>query len=112
MTRVNEELRAHVTRVGFDLSLGKLHVFWLVAVAEQERSTWRTTPAYKWYSEQFIKGYQGLYGRGLLRQSFDENGRPTGHELTTAGEAVVVLLKECGLYQEQVKAFRRKRTVA
>jgi hypothetical protein len=118
MTEINEQLRAHVTRVGFDLSLGKTHISRLVAIdAELKRnlSTQEllgnyTTPREPRAFNRFVTGTTGLVERGLVEHIMDARRRPGEPvsamkprriwRITPAGRLVINLLKEAGIYQE------------
>lgn len=110
----NDLLREHLTRVGFDLSLGKTHVEALVFldVALQTREYQRSP-------SMFVHASHGLQARGLVehtarsreflerRRQAGRSGDLTGiYKITRAGRIVISLLKEAGLYQdEHVRLF-------
>lgn len=102
----NEALRAHVTRVGFDLSLGHTHVAALVAIAESHRTKLDVTMHRFW-----VPAVRGCMERGLVihhpqtalrnKRLFEGLGKLADwYSLTPAGELVVSLLTEAGLYNE------------
>lgn len=126
MTEINQHLRAHVTRVSFDLSLAKSHIAALVYI-EQVRLAGRDAarvdrshgadPAIRRANAHFVSGARGLQERGLVthtppktpvdsRVFTDSDG--TWHffwdhntwRITKAGRLVINLLKECGIYAE------------
>jgi hypothetical protein len=111
----NDLLRAHVTRVGFDLSLGKTHVAALVLLNES-LSQRRYIPSHKspdpiarrtfsW----FASGLQGCCQRGLVLHHYRHDKRDAGmkwhYTITRAGKLVIDLLKEAGIYQEYADAL-------
>lgn len=111
----NEALRAHVTRVGFDLSLARSHVAALVYLNESaERDEWVGTrqvirgALYRAFS-LWATGAEGLIRRGLIvhhYQSSERTGSPNPHyTITRAGELVIDLLREAGLYAEYATAL-------
>lgn len=74
---MNEELRAHVTRVGFDLTLGKTHIAALVWLEELRAVGWdagkladtrisNNRQAHRLGFSHFVIGMRGLEDRGLL----------------------------------------------
>ena len=112
----NELLHAHVTRVGFDLSLGRTHIAALVyldlsfAHNRTWHDEWNGTP-YGGAFRNFIGGIRGLQERGLVlwRDTTNEERAkkeaagvkyPYTYSFTRAGEIVVDLLKESGVYAE------------
>lgn len=110
----NGLLRAHVTRVGFDLSLGKSHIAALVYLTESiQRRTYISTrwvePIYHRPFANFATGCRGLEERGLLVHHYREKKRDAGlhyhYTVTKAGKLVVALLKEAGIYQEYAAAL-------
>lgn len=106
---MNERLRQHVTRVGFDLTLGKTHIAALVYLdyCIRHRVYLRTashTP-FQW----FATGARGLEERGLLVHHYEpREQRPKNakdhlgrhYTITPAGKLVIGLLKEAGIWQE------------
>lgn len=108
----NEQLRQHVTRVGFDLTLGKTHVAALVLLDDAiRRKNWvagrNRDPAFRFH----VTGVHGLEDRGLVVHHYDERygskGRlhakdePGRHfTITKAGRLVIDLLKEAGIWDE------------
>lgn len=121
---VNDALRAHVTRVGFDLTLGKTHVAALVYIDQQlKRKGYFRTPVtgpYRKAYANFASGAHGLMDRGLLehliasdvhalsqyRQKYKREMPPNRvWRITSAGRLVIALLKEAGIYQEYLDAL-------
>lgn len=111
----NGLLRDHVTRVGFDLSLGRTHIAGLVLLNESLTQR-RYIPAHKspdavarrtfsW----FASGIQGCCTRGLVvhhyRQDKQDGGLKWHYTITKAGKLVIDLLKEAGVYQEYAGAL-------
>jgi hypothetical protein len=126
VTVPNLALREHVTRVGFDLALGKTHVAALVTIDTElkygQNADWRKLGKL-WQSD--IIARRGLVARGLIVTHRDleyerrhkhwsaGNGRYVWdaswphdvhprerYTVTVAGRAVCVLLEEAGLYEE------------
>lgn len=98
MNRVNEELRQHVTRVGFDLSLGRTHIAALVML---------DAPFQRSFSH-FVGGARGLQERGLVWHRMPPNNKTSIRKIwgiTKAGELVKDLLKEAGIWQEYEAAL-------
>lgn len=107
---MNEDLRSHVTRVGFDLSLGKTHIAALVYIDQVHRhKSHFTLSLYKQPFNYFATGGRGLLERGLVTwesksKKADLKGEATAFranwKITPAGKLVIGLLKEAGIYQE------------
>lgn len=97
----NHLLRDHVTRVGFDLSLGFTHIEALVRVAEAHR-TKRDIAVHMRY---WIAAVRGCIDRGLVTHKYAGGGKPLHHhyKLTPAGQLVIGLLREAGLYDEYAR---------
>lgn len=131
MTETNEFLRAHVTRVGFDLSLARSHIAALIYIEELRRARWdmarfdlrvpRSHPLSRAFAH-FAGGASGLHERGLLvhtdtgkriRWFRDDDGTdhaispPGTWRITKAGRLVLDLLREAGIYEEYASAIRR-----
>lgn len=119
---INDALRAHVTRVGFDLTLGKSHIATLVWIDQmlKQRRHIRTTNAgsYRRAFSNSAVGSHGLQDRGLIEHTTpDYKGwRAKGHstdsypvnriwKITKAGRLVIALLKEAGIYDEYLDAM-------
>lgn len=128
---MNEQLRAHVTRVGFDLQISRTAIAVLVylnllhqdkvgerSVVRYQYSTWQS----RYIDQNWIVGFNGLQKRGLLTHHFspykhyhgknlvecpahDPRNLKDFYTITKAGQAVIVLLKEAGLYEEYAKAI-------
>lgn len=118
---MNGALRGHVTSTAFALTLGPTHIAALVLIdiqlqhdeppIDREANTLRTIdrPAYRPWN-QFATGCHGLEARGLIDHICEREREPGENQLymapsriwhiTPAGEAVIVLLKESGLYAE------------
>lgn len=118
---VNDLLRSHVTSTAFNLTLGPTHIAALIYVdivladgrpaVDEATNTLRTFDRPNWRPwNQFSTGFDGLERRGLVAHICDREREPGENELhmkqsriweiTPAGRAVIVLLKECGLYAE------------
>lgn len=122
----NTALRRHVTRVGFQLTLGKTHIaaiVWLDALLTRQ-GDWtleddrRFKPGSLGYDMDrtdrdfslFVPGCRGLIDRGLVV-------RPHGHdvtrsmansqiwEITDAGRFTIGLLKESGIWADYASAL-------
>jgi hypothetical protein len=127
---VNEFLREHVTRVGFDLSLGRSHVAALVwidfAIKLDRGGSWNEDRRPRRnYSHglgrahaHFKTGMNGLQDRGLVVWTDPRTIKlPRGVErwgelparriwrITAAGRLVIGLLREAGLYEEYAAAL-------
>lgn len=128
MAAVNESLRAHVTRVGFDLTLAKSAIAALVYIDQVLRNNRdahaveepRTGPMGRTFSH-FATGTKGLIERGLVRHvdpgpgsgarsyRVDLDGTthfywaPNTYRITKAGRLVIGLLHETGIYEEYAK---------
>lgn len=136
---MNVNLREHVQRIGFDLSLGRSHIAALVYLEELRKVKWRgdlvrtpsggrmTDPPIKRAFANIVTGFHGLEARGLLIHTdghktaikTDSSGglmliqhSPKTWHITPAGRAVIVLLKEAGLYQEFSEQLERKEIAA
>lgn len=109
MSAVNEVLRDHVTRVGFNLSITKTQIDTFRILADSHRGI-EFDHRYSW----FITGINGLRNRGLVthvnRESGDSVKWPI-HEhfpFTAAGELVLELLREAGVIERHpAKRARR-----
>jgi len=120
---MNGLLRSHVTRVGFDLTLGQTHIAALVRLAESIRTNKYVKPIPRDHplgraDALFAPGMDGLVRRGLVIHHYDakaqKRAQSTGdhtmsmrphYTITAAGNAVIVLLKEAGLYEEYATAY-------
>lgn len=118
----NALLRSHLTRVGFDLSLGRTHIYALVGLDEairrksdQHPRVARSHEDYRVADSLFITGVQGLERRGLVVHHYTKD-KKTGlglmglqyhFSVTRAGRLVIDLLKEAGMYDEYIEAFSR-----
>lgn len=129
---INESLRAHVTRVGFDLSLGRTHIAALVwidhAIRYDKGGPWNPRidrrprrnyghPLARAHAN-FASGMHGLQDRGLVIWTnpdtiklprgvarWDELPARRIWRITPAGRHVIALLKEAGLYDEYAAAL-------
>lgn len=135
MDESQQNLRAHVTRTGFDLSLGKTHIAALVWLEELRRHKWESTNFRRPSKgsmgrafNNFVSGMRGLQDRGLVEHHYDRDralafGRtnptrrredgvlqikhdPKTWKITKAGKLVIGLLKESGLYDEYADQIR------
>lgn len=102
----NDLLRSHVTRVGFDLSLGKTHVAALVMLDIALKSRRHVDTRHPML-RTWVPAMHGLGDRGLVehRHALDSRGyaKPglnPHYRITKAGRLVIGLLKEAGIYQE------------
>lgn len=115
----NEQLRDYVTRVGFNLTLGRTQIAALVMLdrmLKENRHIYvggRKAGAFA----HFVPGTWGLLSRGLVTHTDPEpmrqykNGNVRGRSLrrvwsiTKAGRLVIGLLKESGLYDDYAGAL-------
>lgn len=107
-------LREHLTRVGFDLSLGKTQIAALVALdIALDRGTPLPTGR-QHFGRNILSSWatavHGLIDRGLVLHHWTKDPK-TGHAMeglrhhytiTRAGDLVLELLEEAGLYEEYV----------
>jgi hypothetical protein len=119
VTEINENLREHVTNVGFSLTLGKTHIAALVRIDLQLKENLSTlehldkfdaSPRWPHIFNYFVQGQSGLIERGLIQHIIDIRRRPGESvsamrprriwRITPAGRLVINLLKEAGIYQE------------
>jgi len=93
---MNQELREYVTRVGFSISLSKAQIEHLVFmhVTREAKVRWLTA------SSSMISTSAALQRRGLIEHRDDSASAPRGWYLSKAGELVVGLLKESGIYED------------
>lgn len=126
MTDLNYSLRDHVTRTGFDLSLGKTHIAALVYIDQvlkinrpsldpktDQMHSLDTPRRRPW--NHFATGVHGLEERGLVVHIAELRRKPGENVLhmtprriwriTPAGRLVIGLLKEAGIYQEYASVF-------
>lgn len=111
----NDLLRSHVTRVGFDLSLGRTHIAALVLLNEQmaqkryisDRKV--TDLSMRRAFSFFASGIGGCVSRGLVIHHYQPNKRNSTlkdhYTITKAGKLVIDLLRECGIYGEYAAAL-------
>lgn len=129
---MNEQLRAHVTRVGFDLQIAKTQIACLVYLnlLIEDKVGERQAVRYQYINWQsryvdsnWVPAMSGLHKRGLTNHkwtpykhyhpgkgivecpSHDPRNLKDFYSITKAGYAVIVLLKEAGLYEEYAKAI-------
>lgn len=120
---INPGLRDHVTRVGFNLSLGRTHIAALVELdislqRDEYINTVHSAKAYRFAFRNDIVGRQGLEDRGLIIHHSDAHPEPGENfiprrrlfTITEAGKAVITLLKEAGIYQEYAAALPAPRS--
>lgn len=113
----NEALRAHVSRVRFDLSLAKSHVAALVYVdvmirtsRAQGRGAYinsRHATDHARAFSHFTTGTRGLIERGLIEHSYQGPHKPfhRHYRITRAGRLVIGLLREAGMWAEYEAAL-------
>lgn len=117
-TKVNEALRGHVTRVGFNLTLTVGQISALIALDEAIRRKLRGVPDAQtntpWsyaINSNWVTGMHGLERRGLVNHHYDERYSYKGklhhldhigrhYKITKAGKLVIEILKEAGIYEE------------
>lgn len=112
---MNEALRDHVTRIGFNLTLGTTHIAAMVLLDVMLRSEdderKRYTMADQWNRRSFfVPAIDGVIRRGLawhqqpdkidIRANFFRN-----YGFTKAGIAALELLRESGIYEEYERAL-------
>jgi hypothetical protein len=115
---MNEELRNHVTRVGFNLTLSLSQIASLIVLEKETREqtmNWsqrkveRNLPWANAINSRWVIGIQGCERRGLVvhhwvdARTKPSNWKPTidkYYSITAAGKHVIGLLKEAGIYQE------------
>ena len=121
MAEVNQLLREHVLRTGFNLVLTKTQIAAIVELdAAIGREGWfrlsEISPTWRAFHGSFITGMHGLENRGLLRHTFHDNEdkyslpgqqMPVSEawQFTEAGRLVIGLLKEAGIYQMYATAM-------
>lgn len=122
----NLALRRHVTRVGFQLTLGKTHIAALVYLdalltrqgdwaRKDERHFRAGSLGYDMDRTdhdfaRFVPGVRGLIDRGLVARPHGQNltrEMTTSEiwEITPAGRLVIGLLKESGIWAEYASAL-------
>jgi hypothetical protein len=121
----NELLHSHVTRVGFDLTLGKSHIAALVMLDQsiKQRRYIRehaTNSVMKRAFSWFGTGMSGCCERGLVIHHWNQKavretltkdrGLAPHYTITKAGQLVIALLKESGVYQEYASVLVEKST--
>lgn len=116
---MNQALREHVTRVGFNLTLGKTHIAALVLINEY----WARDIEYHAHGapwSSWITGVGGLQTRGLAWHQFhDTRGIPADkrplpseyYGITTAGQYVIGLLAEAGIWQDYLDLIERHKKI-
>lgn len=117
----NDLLRQHVTRVGFDLSLGKTHIAALVYLNEclAQKRYIASHHSEQWARRAFSHFASGMHGcedRGLVLHHWRADKKDAGLKwhftITKAGRLVIDLLREAGIYQEYADALPRLEVVA
>lgn len=102
---INTALRSHVTRVTFNLTLKATHIEALAylvdlgGVGVNSGGNPRTSRKSAFevgagYGSFFLHAINGLTARGLVVHDGKD------HHITTAGEHVIALLKESGMWKE------------
>ena len=109
-TLPNVTLRDYVQRSAFDLNLGRTHVAALVYLdlCIQNDPRHVNVPDGRSVYSNFIDGSRGLERRGLVvhhwtrdkRTGYSAKGTKAHYTITRAGQLVIELLKEAGLYDE------------
>jgi hypothetical protein len=119
---VNELLREHVTRVGFDLSLGHTHIAALVELdlSMKYKRHIRIPRGHRLSRAHslFSHATSGLIERGLvihhynakeaqrgMRDTSKDKGLAPHYTITAAGRMVIGLLKEAGIFDDYAQAF-------
>lgn len=124
----NEAFRAHVTSTTFVLTLGATHIAALAHVAHQLARNQtldedaangtldqRARPASGALRRAFahgVTGMNGLIARGLVTYHHEVQAKPVGTwrpseawTITRAGQLVIALLAEAGIWQEYADAL-------
>lgn len=140
MSEINANLRDHVQRIGFDLSLGRTHIAALVYIEELRLVKWRgdllslpnpgrmSDPPIARAFANFVTGAHGLQSRGLLTHSYTDSDKPKFEKrtdgtwliqhspkvwkVTPAGRLVIKLLKEAGIWQDYSVLLVRRESEA
>jgi len=115
---VNDLLRSHVTSTAFALTLGKTQVAALVQLDRmlQEDRHFHPLGPRNVFSA-FVPGIRGLLDRGLATHTMPKGKRtdlvPVGKiwSITKAGQLVIELLKEAGIYQEYSGELTMRQTM-
>src|SRR5258706_7836078 len=87
MADINESLREHVTRIGFNLSLGKTHIAALVnidhilkrnqsTIEELNSGGYKLNMRMPRVFNMFVSGQRGLIERGLVHHIADQRRKP------------------------------------
>ncbi len=120
---VNEALRSHVTRVGFDLTLSRSQIAALVWLNEAMDTYVDTrVPVDHPLRHAFahhMTGMGGLIAKGMVIHHYDPTVQRTGpisnwtarphFSITRAGELATELLREAGLYAEYSAALAARK---
>lgn len=122
---MNKNLRDHVTRVGFNLSLARTHIAALVHLNESmerhidaRKVSLPPSPLRHLFN---LPGMHGLIDRGLVIHHFNKRaqknflkpewqGMKHHYTITRAGELAIELLREAGLYDEYRSALGLEKT--
>lgn len=92
MSAPNPQLHEYVTRVGFQLSLTRPQILFLAIAANPD--LYRPL-------RPLLASYVST-GRALAAKGLVLYGQPGGPQLTTAGQLVVGLLKEAGIWTDEL----------
>lgn len=137
---MNDQFRSHVTDTAFNLTLSKSHIAKLVELAELRAVRWkydkinhnhrprdRRQNRYERAFSNTVTGSQGLQERGLIiwnnpsviilrsdgKYKYIPDIPPNKiWQITKAGDLVIALLKEAGIYEEYAKYIRLEAEVA
>lgn len=109
----NEPLRSHVTRVGFNLTIGRTHIAALVYLNESFQRGYmnahKGAESHRRLFNLFATGMAGCQTRGLVVHHYDYDHRDEGlqwhYTITRAGQLIIELLRESGLYAEYAGAL-------
>ena len=117
---VNELLREHVLRTGFNLVLTKTQIAALVELdaliaREAFHSFDELSPTWRQFHQNWISGIHGLERRGLVEHTFHQHKADydppmtmpvsLAWKITEAGRLTIALLKEAGIYQHYAGAM-------
>lgn len=120
MTTINSDLREYATNIGFNMTLTKTQVRLLVILNHFGGFVaWVQNGL---YGGDYVSPFRALERRGLVMVRECKCKKPykqvprhgprctRDHVLTRAGELMIELLKEAGVYQDTIKLLSIKET--